>query len=82
MLKRAVDVVFSFLVLVLLSPVLLAIALAIKLDSHGPVLYSSERIGKKGRVFKCLTFRTMMRDAEKRQAETMHMNERPSFSTC
>jgi lipopolysaccharide/colanic/teichoic acid biosynthesis glycosyltransferase len=76
MLKRAVDVIFSFLAMVILSPVMLAIAIAIKLDSHGPVFYASERIGKKGHVFHCLKFRTMVRDAEKRQAEIMHMNER------
>jgi lipopolysaccharide/colanic/teichoic acid biosynthesis glycosyltransferase len=55
---------------------LLAIALALRIDSRGPILYSSERIGKKGRVFKCLKFRTMVRDADKRRAEVMHMNER------
>ena len=76
MLKRVVDVVFSALAMIVLSPLMLAVAIAIKLDSHGPVLYASERIGKKGRVFRCLKFRTMVRDAEKRQAEIMHMNER------
>ena len=76
MLKRAVDVVFSAMALVVLSPVMLAIAIAIKWDSHGPVFYASERIGKKGHVFRCMKFRTMVRDAEKRQAEVMHMNER------
>jgi lipopolysaccharide/colanic/teichoic acid biosynthesis glycosyltransferase len=40
------------------------------------VFYSSERIGKKGRVFRCLKFRTMVRDAESRRADVMHMNER------
>jgi lipopolysaccharide/colanic/teichoic acid biosynthesis glycosyltransferase len=62
--------------LIVLSPVLLAIAIAIKLDSSGPVLFFSERIGKKGRVFRCTKFRTMVRDAEKRRADVMHMNER------
>lgn len=76
MTKRLMDIAFSSAVLVLLSPFLLAIAIAIKLDSKGPVLYTSERIGKKGRVFKCVKFRTMVRDAEKRRAEIMHMNER------
>ena len=76
LLKRVVDIVFSSLVLIVLSPVLLAIAIAIKLDSNGPVLYFSERIGKKGRVFRCTKFRTMVRDAEKRRADVMHMNER------
>ena len=51
-LKRSVDIVFSSVVLLLLSPLLMAIAICIKLDSPGPVFYSSERIGKKGRVFK------------------------------
>jgi len=76
LLKRTVDMVFSILILTLLSPLLLFIVLAVKLDSPGPVFYTSERIGKKGRVFRCLKFRTMVRDAETRQTEVMHMNER------
>jgi exopolysaccharide biosynthesis polyprenyl glycosylphosphotransferase len=74
--KRVIDVLFSIAALVVLSPVLLAVAIAVKLDSRGPILYSSERIGKKGRVFKCVKFRTMVRDAEERRADVMHMNER------
>jgi len=74
--KRAFDIVFSSLVLLVLSPVLVAIAIAIKLDSPGPIFYTSERIGKKGVVFRCTKFRTMVRDAEKRRSEIMHMNER------
>jgi exopolysaccharide biosynthesis polyprenyl glycosylphosphotransferase len=74
--KRVLDVLFSASVLIVFFPVLLAIAIAIKLDSRGPVLYFSERIGKKGRVFRCTKFRTMVRDAEKRRADVMHMNER------
>jgi lipopolysaccharide/colanic/teichoic acid biosynthesis glycosyltransferase len=68
--------VFSSLFSIFLLPVMLVIALAIKLDSRGPVFYSSERIGKKGRVFRCIKFRTMVHDAEKRRAGVMHMNER------
>ena len=75
-LKRWFDVVLSILALILLSPVLLAVAIAVKLDSHGPVFYHSERIGKKGRVFRCIKFRTMVRDADTRRADVMHMNER------
>ncbi len=75
-LKRSLDLVFSSLVLTVLSPVLLAIAISIKLDSPGPVFYSSERMGKKGRVFRCTKFRTMVRDAETKRADIMHMNER------
>jgi exopolysaccharide biosynthesis polyprenyl glycosylphosphotransferase len=74
--KRVFDTVFSALTLVLLSPFLLAVAIAIKLDSPGPVFYASERIGKKGIVFRCYKFRTMVRDADRRRAEILHMNER------
>jgi lipopolysaccharide/colanic/teichoic acid biosynthesis glycosyltransferase len=68
--------VFSTVVVVLLAPVVAAIAIAIKLDSPGPIFYRSERIGKKGRVFLLTKFRTMVRDAEKRRADVLHMNER------
>jgi exopolysaccharide biosynthesis polyprenyl glycosylphosphotransferase len=74
--KRLFDIVFSGLALMLLSPVLIAVAVAIKLDSPGPIFYFSDRIGKKGVVFRCIKFRTMVRDADQRRAELMHMNER------
>ncbi len=74
--KRALDIVFSSLLLIVLSPLLVAIAIAIKFDSRGPVFYFSERIGKKGHVFKCTKFRTMVRDADLKRADIMHMNER------
>ncbi len=76
LLKRILDIVFSSIVVILLAPVVAVIAIAIKIDSPGPVFYSSERIGKKGRVFRCTKFRTMVSDAEKKRAEIMHMNER------
>jgi len=76
LLKRMLDIVVSSLTLLTLSPLLLAVAIAVKLDSRGPVFYTSERIGKKGRVFPCVKFRTMVRDAEKRRADILHMNER------
>ncbi len=79
MMKRVCDIVLSIVALLLLSPILLAIAIAVRLDSKGPILYGSERIGKKGRVFQCLKFRTMVPDAEKRRAEILHMNERDSI---
>jgi exopolysaccharide biosynthesis polyprenyl glycosylphosphotransferase len=74
--KRVFDTIFSFLVLLVIWPVLAAVAIAVKLDSPGPVFYTSERIGKKGVVFRCIKFRTMVRDADIRRAEIMHMNER------
>jgi exopolysaccharide biosynthesis polyprenyl glycosylphosphotransferase len=75
-LKRVLDITFSLATLLLLSPFMLLVAIAIKLDSKGPVFYASERIGKKGRVFRCFKFRTMVQDAERRRASMMHMNER------
>jgi exopolysaccharide biosynthesis polyprenyl glycosylphosphotransferase len=75
-LKRVIDILLSLAALVGLSPLLAAIAIAVKMDSGGPIFYSSERIGKKGRVFRCTKFRTMVRDAHERRADVMHMNER------
>lgn len=74
--KRVFDVVFSSLALIAISPLLLAIAVAVKRDSPGPVFYSSERLGKRGRVFRCIKFRTMVCDAEERRTEIEHLNER------
>jgi exopolysaccharide biosynthesis polyprenyl glycosylphosphotransferase len=74
--KRILDVVASSVTLVLTWPVLIAIAIAVRADSDGPIFYMSERIGKKGRVFRCIKFRTMVSDAEKRRTEVLHMNER------
>ena len=62
--KRGFDVVASFIMLVLLSPLMLMIAIAIKIDSKGSVIYKQERIGHYGRPFNILKFRTMCRDAE------------------
>jgi exopolysaccharide biosynthesis polyprenyl glycosylphosphotransferase len=74
-LKRTLDIVLSSMVLILFSPVLLAIAIAIKLDSSGPVFYLSNRVGKKGRVFRCIKFRTMVCDADKLRADLEERNE-------
>jgi exopolysaccharide biosynthesis polyprenyl glycosylphosphotransferase len=63
-LKRAVDLAFSAVVMVLMAPLLLLIALLIKLDSEGPVFYSQDRVGLDGRPFPCIKFRTMRSDAE------------------
>ncbi len=63
-LKRCIDVVFSIIVMILLTPVWLIIGLLIKLDSPGPVFYSQERIGYHKKPFNIYKFRTMQRDAE------------------
>jgi exopolysaccharide biosynthesis polyprenyl glycosylphosphotransferase len=64
-LKRGVDLVGSAVTLVLLSPVLMGIALVIKLDSPGSVFYAQERMGLDAKPFWCLKFRSMRTDAEK-----------------
>ncbi len=76
LLKRVLDTALSSLALTLMSPVMLAVAIAVKLDSKGPVLYKASRIGRKGRTFSCYKFRTMVADADKRKADLEHMNER------
>src|SRR5207248_4899733 len=63
--KRAMDVVLSLAALAVLSPVLLLIALLVKLSSRGPVLYRQERCGLKGQPFQMLKFRSMPVDAER-----------------
>lgn len=63
MLKGAFDFVISLLVILVALPVWLAVAIAIKLDSPGPVLYVAERIGKNGKPFRIYKFRTMIVDA-------------------
>ncbi len=73
--KRAFDLVGSALLLVLLSPVLFVIAVAIKLDSRGPILFHSKRPGIGGNLFPCLKFRTMSHDAEELQDELEEHNE-------
>jgi exopolysaccharide biosynthesis polyprenyl glycosylphosphotransferase len=73
--KRAFDVMVSFLVLVLLSPVLAAVAVAIKLDSPGPVFFRQRRVGLQGRTFEILKFRSMYLDAEARLDSLRAHNE-------
>jgi sugar transferase (PEP-CTERM system associated) len=62
--KRSFDILASTVLLVLASPVMLLAALAIKLDSRGPVFYRQERVGLGGRSFYCVKFRSMRTDAE------------------
>lgn len=62
--KRVADILFSFLALIILSPILLITALAIKLEDRGPVLYKQERVTRGGRHFMMLKFRSMIVDAE------------------
>ncbi len=67
MTKRAMDLVLSSVALLVLSPLMLAIAIIVKLDSPGGVIYRQRRCGKDGREFGMLKFRTMIKDAHKLQ---------------
>lgn len=64
--KRGFDLVFSAVVLILLTPAFLLIAIVIAVVDPGPVFFRHRRIGKDGRTFECLKFRTMVPDAEQR----------------
>jgi exopolysaccharide biosynthesis polyprenyl glycosylphosphotransferase len=74
--KRVMDVALATLAVLVLSPVMLVIAIMVKLDSPGPVFYRASRIGRKGRTFTCLKFRTMVVDADKKLKDLQHKNER------
>ncbi|MGN0567847.1 MAG: sugar transferase [Acutalibacteraceae bacterium] len=63
--KRLLDIMFSFIGIVVASPVLAIVALAVKLDSKGPVIFKQERLGKDGKVFLIYKFRSMCVGAEK-----------------
>lgn len=66
--KRVLDVVIAALTLALLLPLLLFVALLIRLESPGPALFTQDRVGKNGRVFRILKFRTMVAGAQDAQA--------------
>jgi len=76
MLKRVIDVLLSAFGLVLLAPAICMVAIAIKLDSAGSIIYSSDRIGKKGQTFRCHKFRTMVTNADELKESLRHLNER------
>jgi len=75
-LKRVADFVGAGIACLLISPLLAVIALAIKLDSEGPVLYSAHRAGRKGRIFRCHKFRTMVTNADQLKRSLRQNNER------
>jgi len=73
--KRTLDVVASAAGLLAVAPLLAIIAVAVRLDSPGPILFRQPRIGRDGRVFNMLKFRTMVEDAEGRKDELRDRNE-------
>ena len=74
-LKRIMDISLSIILIIILLPIFIVIALAIKLTSKGPVFFLQERIGRNGRKFKMVKFRSMYADAEKRLKEYLDKNE-------
>jgi exopolysaccharide biosynthesis polyprenyl glycosylphosphotransferase len=75
LIKRSLDVTGAGLALVLAAPVMLAVAVAIRLDSPGPGFFRQPRVGYRGRVFEILKFRSMVDGAEARRAAIEHRNE-------
>ena len=73
--KRLMDIVLSAVGMLLLSPVYLAIAAAVKLSSPGPVFFVQTRVGRYGRYFKFYKFRSMRQDAESQKAALLAQNE-------
>jgi lipopolysaccharide/colanic/teichoic acid biosynthesis glycosyltransferase len=73
--KRLFDIVASFIALLLLSPIMLLIAIVIKLESKGPVIYSSKRAGSGYKVFDFLKFRSMYVGADAELAKMKHLNQ-------
>jgi exopolysaccharide biosynthesis polyprenyl glycosylphosphotransferase len=74
--KRLLDIVCATVALAISFPIIVVLGLLIKLDSPGPIFYVSDRVGLKGRTFRCYKLRTMVRNAHALRAELVHLNER------
>src|SRR5574340_59698 len=72
--KKVFDVLLSILILPLLMVLLLLFAILIKVDSKGPVIFTQDRVGKRGKIFKCFKFRTMHANAERMLPEFFRKN--------
>lgn len=70
--KRAFDVLLSFCGLVLLAPVIVFVAILVKISSPGTIFYRGERVGLHGRIFRTFKFRSMVVDAERRGGSSTH----------
>ena len=73
--KEFFDFAFSFLIVAFISPVLLAISVAIKMEDGGPIFFHQRRVGLNGRIFYCLKFRTMVVNAEALKVKLENQNE-------
>jgi exopolysaccharide biosynthesis polyprenyl glycosylphosphotransferase len=78
-LKRAIDIAAAGALLTVCAPILIAAAVAIKLDTPGPVLFRQERIGKGGRRFRLFKLRTMVRDAERQREQLLVKSVNPNW---
>lgn len=74
LLKRIIDICLSVLIIVLCLPLMLIVSIIIKIDSPGPIIYSSIRIGKNMKAIRVFKFRTMIVDAETKITDLLHMN--------
>ncbi|PLX02599.1 MAG: sugar transferase [Marinilabiliales bacterium] len=74
-LKRTFDIIVSSIVILLISPILIIVALAIRLESKGPIVYKSKRVGTGYKIFDFLKFRSMYTGADAKLAELKHLNQ-------
>ena len=74
-LKRTFDILAALTALILLSPILIIVALIIKIESKGPIFYKSKRVGQHYKVFDFYKFRSMRTDADKLLAQMQHLNQ-------
>ena len=75
MTKRILDIILSTTALVVLSPILIIVVIALKLESKGPIFYVSKRVGQNYKVFPLYKFRTMFTDADKKLDDLKHLNQ-------
>jgi lipopolysaccharide/colanic/teichoic acid biosynthesis glycosyltransferase len=73
--KRTIDLIAATLLVIVLAPIWLMIALLIRVDSPGPILFRQRRIGRDGKAFSMLKFRTMIDGADDHKASLLHLNE-------
>ena len=79
--KRGLDILVSSVTLLVLTPVFFVIACVLKLSDRGDVFYVSDRVGRNGRVFKCVKFRSMVMDAEQKKDDVMEENQHENSIT-
>lgn len=74
--KRVVDIICSLVGLIVLIPILFVVAIMIKIESKGPIIFAQDRVGKDGKLFKMYKFRSMVSNAEEIKENLESMNER------